>query len=338
MKLDIGKALQPTIAPFANSVAVMDLYGYRGYKIDNAGLVSPSEDAPLDWVMDISRSGIVVSKYEIFFEIPDANIDDPIPSEVSFSGDVATWADLTLRNQGDTMSMRYYQPSNNGIFNVNDIEVCGMAVYGTGEMQLKVNTDEYSDIGSPDYVVMETIEYVDKNWRYKYFDMVTAYITITDLYEAKGGDDNARWAACTDIEKEIIVRWNIVGLTKASSIAPPEWGEARSAKEIGKKYRVFNRNMLIALERRFTDWYQYLNMILSGTGATKFLADWLWSLKDAYSHRYLRQYELGDVNSLVDFNDTTLGAYTDADFVGGIPAITIVTNLNDVLTAKTYVI
>lgn len=352
MKVTISKALLPQVIDKINNLKIAEQYQLEGYSQDDTVINAPSGDVPLEQVIDIARTGARVDFFEYWIEVPNANLADNLPEGVSYrdyeTGDppvpaIRTWAELGElgANGAGTATMRYWQEANNGQFVANDIELiqeAGFEVFGKASLSKKLNAD-YEDTGDPEYTVVETIEYIDQNWRFAgYFDMLHAHIRMTELYEDKGINDNARWAACTDAEKEIIVRWNIVGLGKAASIMDVTWSENRQLKEIGKKYREFNVNMSLALEKRFTDWYQYLNMILTNSGRTKFNADWDWAFKQEYIHRYLRQYELSSTNALLDFNQTVLSTYLDADFFGTIPASTIVNALERVLNDKTYMI
>jgi hypothetical protein len=357
MRVIVDKQLIPQLNTKIGTLKTMEAYKFDGYEQDETVLVSPSNDLPLDLAMEIGRLGAVIENYEYWIEVPDTELANDVPAGMSFStylndDPVPIEVNRKWNELGELAAsfvpghtLRYWQPSSDGAFLFNDVEILqesGFEVFGHASLQIKLNED-YSDTGDPEYVVQETIEYIDLNWGFAgYFDMVHAHIRMTELYEAKGIDDNARWAASTDAEKEVLVRWNIVGLNKAASIMDPGWTEARQVKELGKMYREFNLNMVIALEKRFTDWYQYLNMVLTNAGNTKFhgasfeAGDWNWNLKEAYVHQFLRQYELGDTNALVDFNQTTLTTYVDADFFGTIPAATIVANLEKVLNAKTY--
>jgi len=349
MRIIIEKSLIPQLNARINSIKSMEQYQFSGYNQSQAVLEAPSGDLPLGLAMDLGRLGATIEAYEYWVEIPNANLGDNIPPEVSYGTYLdeseilqnRTWTQISelAANFAATATMRFWQPANNGNFLWNDVELieeAGFEVFGHATLSIKTNKD-YEDTGDIEYAELETIEYIDQNWRFAgYFDMLHAYLAMRDIYDAKGGDDNARWAASTDAEKAVLVRWNQVGLTKAASIIDPGYSEARTVKEVGHLYREFNLNMVMALEKRFTDWYQYLNMVLTNAGATKFDGDWSWDLKEDYTHRMLRQYELAVTNALVDFNQTILSTYVDADFFGTIPAATIVANLEDVLNAKTY--
>ncbi len=349
MRVTIDKQLLPQVIDKIAGLKIGEQYQLAGYGQAAEVIEAPSNDLPLETAMDISRAGALVETFEYWVEVPNVNLPDNLPDGVSYRdyldelGDpqIRTWAELgeLAANQAATATLRFWQPANNGKFVVEDIEVireAGFTVYGKAELPVKINA-EYEDTGDPEYVVLETIEYINDNWRYAgYFDMVHAHIRMREIYEAKGVDDNARWAASTNPERKVLVRWNQVGLGKASDLAPGSWSEARTVKELGKVYREFNINMKVALEKRFTDWYQYLNMVLSAAGRLKFAADWDWIFRDEYMHRFLRQYELGVTNALVEFNQTVLSTYLNSDFFGTIPAATYVANLERVLNDKTY--
>lgn len=353
MKIHLDKQTIPKAANRLSVIKGMELYKFYGYDQNDDILEAPSQDVSLEEADSISRVGVVVEAFEYWIEVPNANLADNLPDGVSYRNyfdtqeppveQTRTWADLSelATNFAGTATMRYWQPSNNSIFIHEDVYLiteAGFEVFSKSALLKKLNKD-YDDPGDPEYTEIETIDYIDKNWALNgYFDMVDAYLIMKDIYEAKGATDNDRWAASDDIEKEILVRWNQVGLSKALDIVNPSLSEGQQAIIIGKKYREFNINMLIALERRFTDWYQYLNMILSNTGKTKFSTDWSWIYKDDYSHRYLRQYELNVVNALIDFHDNVLSNYSDGDFVGTISASAITNNLGKVLKNNTYTI
>ena len=329
----------------------METYQFSGYNQTGDLLNVPSGDLALNLAIDIGRIGGTVETYEYWTEVPNANLTDDLPEGVSYKyyededGVTQTrqWDDLSelAANQAATATMRFWQPANNSDFIWEDVEIIqesGFEVFGKSELDKKLN-QEYEDTGDPDYTETETIEYIHENWRFGgYFDIMHAYLNMREIYLAKGVDEDAAWAACTDEEKRVLVQWNQVGLNKSSDILDPSWGEARQFKELGRLYREFNFNVLLALEKRFTDWYQYLNMILSNSGSTKFESSWDWGLKEEYVHRMYRQYELGETNALVEYNNTELGSYLDADFLGTISASTIVANLEDVLNEKTYII
>ncbi len=349
MRIIIDKKLQPQLRAKLEGIKSMESYNFSGYSQTQSVLTAPSSDLVLNVAVDIARLGAIVEAYPYWVEVPDGNLGDDVPAGVSFETYIdefdveqtRTWAELGLNTQGDTNSLRFWQPSNNGQFLFEDVEIiqeAGFTVYGKQSLQIRLNDDEYADTGDPEYTVLETIEYIDETWRFGgYFDMLDAYLSMTDVYEALGIDDNARWAACTDDEKLVIVRWNIVGLGKAGTIVDGSWSEARQFKEISRWYREFNINMNATLSKRFNDWYQYLNTVLDASGQTQFAIDWNWNFKDDYIHRYLRQFDLSATNSLVNFNNVTLTAnFTDSDFFGSIPAATFIAALDKVLTNKKY--
>lgn len=363
MKIHISKELQPVVIPLVQEIKILQEYNISNYKYKDFILEAPSTDLNLESAMSISRVGAAIDGFEIWFEIPDLYIDASVPEGVSFQnyldygdpslydpslgpGDPSimwrAWSDISEYADGSDNTMRYYQPSNNGTFNWNDVEIiqdAGYTVYDKKGLFIRINGSEYSNIDASDYTVLETIPYIDQNWKFGYFDMVHAHIRINEIYTAKAGSDALRWAASSDEEKEILVRWNVVGINRASSLLDPSWSEARQLKELGRKYREFHINIKMALNKRFDDWYSYLNLILSGTGKSKFANDWNWALKDEYNSRYLSQFELGDVNLLIDFNNNTLGTYVDADFIGStITSTQFVNGLEKVLSNKEYFI
>lgn len=335
MRIRLNKELLAKVKILLGDDKSNQEYEVPNYTYKDGILSIPDRDYTLSNIIKVAERNVIIEKAPVWFEVPDSRINETIPVEVSFGG--ITWGDLELLTQGISNSLRYYQPFNSGIFNLSDIisiQDDNILVLSNADLDRKLQTVEYTV--TP---IEETIEYIDANWKYNgFFDMVAAHVRMTAVYEAKGVDDNASWDACTDDEKEIIVTWNIVGLGKAATIIPAGWSESRAIKEIGRKYREFNINMIIALERRFTDWYQYLNMILTAAGRVKFDNDWDWYIKEQYVHRNLRQFELGVINDLVTFNNDILGTYLDSDFFGTISATTIVNNLEDVLIAEEYYI
>lgn len=352
MRVLVTKEIFPVLMPLLFGSKEAQQYNIPNYTYKGNTLTIPNSDLTIDKIVNIARVGVIIEVAPIWFEIPDIDLGEDIPEGVSFRTytdefeieQTRTWSNLGIKAQGISNSIRYWQPSNNGQFNVLDVEIIqesGYTVLSHANLTLLLNTSEYTDVEQPEWVPIETIQYIDENWQYsEYFDMLHAYLRMVELYEEKGVDNNARWAASTDVEKEILVRWNVVGLNKAATLVDPGWSEGRQLKEIGRKYREFNLNITIALEKRFNDWYQYLNMVLkSGTGKTKFAIDWIWEHKYEYVHRFIRQYGLGDVNALVDFNNVTLGGYVDADFITTtITSTQIVSNLEKVLNDKKYFI
>ena len=349
MRIIIEKELQPQLRAMLDGIKSMEQYKFSGYSQTQNVLEAPSSDLTMVIAIDIARLGAIIEAYEYWVEIPNANLGDDVPAGLSYETyldefeveQTRTWADLSelAPNFAADATMRFWQPANNGNFLYEDIEIileAGFEVFGHQTMQMKRNLD-YEDTGDPEYVVLETIEWIDKNWRYGgYFDMLEAYLRMTELYDAGGGDDNARWAALTDDEKLVVVRWNIVGLGKAAQLVDGGWSELRQFQQISKWYREFNINMNATLLKRFNDWYQYLNTVLDASGQVSFDAAWDWEHKDNYIHRALRQFELGATNSLVTFNDVTVAGFPDADFFGTTTAVAYAAKLNEVLIGKTY--
>lgn len=351
MRIIVNKELQPQVRAKIDGVKSMEQYNFDGYSHNQLILQAPSSDLVLNVAVDIARLGVIVEAYEYWVEIPDTNINDDLPDGLSYQTTLnptpppteinRTWADLGLLAQGTSNSLRYWQDANNGNLNWNDVELieeAGFTVYGHQTVVMRLNEDEYADIGDPEYVVLETIEWIDKNWRYGgYFDLVHAWLRMQELYEAKDTTDALRWAASTAIEKEILVRWNQVGLNRAVDLVDPSWSEARGLKEINRKYKEFSFTLKVVLEGRFDTWYQYLNVVFSGTGRTKFESDWSWDLKEEYVSRFTRSFELTATNKLLDWSDTVLSTYLDADFVGTtLTAAQIVAGIRKVLANKTY--
>jgi hypothetical protein len=349
MFIHITKELQPILVPLVFAIKTNEEYKISDYNYDELILEAPNADIELQTIIDIARIGTIVEDYPIWFEIPNVNLNDDISSGVTFSSflDISgntiirQWNDISLHLTGTSNTILFYQPSNNTDFVYNDVEIIqedGFTVLGQKDLLIRTNEDEYADTGATDYTIIETIPYIDVNWEYGYFDIVHGYLRMQEIYEAKGVDDNARWAASSDEEREILVRWNLVGLGKANDILDPDWSEIRKFKEVARKYREFEFNVDIGLTKRFNDYYRYLNTILSSAGRTKFSSDWVWSLKNDYIENYLREFELGEINGLIDWHDTVLSTYTNADFTGTIPNTTIVSGLRKVLANKKYFI
>jgi len=351
MKILIDKANIAKLATLTEGIKTMQLYNFNGYDQDKTELIVPNGDIPLRMALDIARIATRVTGYSYRVEVPNANLGDNLPSGLSYETyfddqeppveQTRTWADLSefRANQAATATLRYWQPANNGQFLYNDIELieeAGFTVYSNADLTVKLNA-EYDDPLEPEYTVLETITYIDQNWRFAgYFDFVHAAIRMGELYEAKGATDLQRWNACTTAEKIAVVKWNIVGLNRASDLAPPSWSEARTAKELNRRYAEFEDNLQRALRKRFSDYFRYLNFSLSGTGRTKFETDWIWDNQHEFIYKAYRFYELGGTNALVNWHGTVLGTYVDADFIGSIPAATIINVLGNVLTAKKY--
>jgi hypothetical protein len=350
MKITISKILLPQLVPIIQDIKVFIEYNIDQYFQTDLQIDIPAKDISKDQAINISRAGGIIDGFPYYIEVPNGNLSDDLPEGLSYRSFldetgtevIRTWADLQESTANGTHSLRYWQQASNNIFIFPDIEIieeAGFSVYDQGSRERLVNKD-YSDVGDPQYTVLETIPYIDQSWATSgYFDMVHAHINMGEIYDAKGVDDNARWAASTDEEKEILIRWNHVGLNKASQLGDPGWGEGRLLKEIGKKYREFNSNMTISTVKRFNDWYQYLNMVLSSAGRTKFNTDWDWTLTHEYTYKYLRFYELNATNGLIDWHDTVLSTYIDSDFVSQtLTAAQIISNLRKVLTNKNYFI
>jgi len=320
--------------------ALAFILDFSGYGLDDGEILVPDADLPLEVALNLDRKGFDIYAYSIFFEIPDTDLSEQIPEGVSFRSYeddseppqtiIRTWNDLGVNTTGNALTIRYWQSSNNSQFMGEDvvlIQEAGYTVYGAAERSLRVQdlTDFPQD---PENENPVTIEQIADQWAYNFYDFVHAHNEMKAIYE------NKIWENCTTKEKRILVEWNQVGLNKANELVPPSWSEGRTAKELGKAYRTFNINIRSALARRFDDWYHFVRLFLSGAGQTKFEADWSWDLKEQYLENFLRQNELGAVNKLVEFNTDTLGNYTESDWVGTIPAATIVNNLNKVLTAN----
>ena len=353
MRILIDKVVQPQIVAKLAGVKSMEQYKFSGYRQDQLILEAPSRDVVLNVAIDIARVGARVEAYEYYVEIPNANLNDNLPSGLSYETyfddqqppveQTRTWADLDelAANQAATATLRYFQPANNGEFLFDDIEIiqeAGFEVFGIQSMQVKFNA-EYEDTGAPEYVALETIEWIDQNWRYGgYFDFVHAWLRMQEIYEAKGIDDDARWTASTAAEKQVLVRWNQVGLAKAQTIVPGSWSEGRTAKELNRAYNEFEENANHVMKERAERYYRYINFSLTNAGRTKFDTDWDWNNYYDYVARHLRFYELGTTNALIDWHDTVLATYVDADYVGSIPAATINNTLRSVLADKEYLI
>jgi hypothetical protein len=352
MRITITKTIIPRLASKTNVLKLMEQYNFDRYSQKDQILDVPNSDIPLNLAMDIARL-TTAQGYAYWVEVPDTELANPVPSDLSYATyfddqeppveQDRLWSDLGSvgANQAATATMRYFQAANNGEFLYDDIEIleeAGFEVFGQSELGVKLNAD-YQDPLDPEYAVQETIEYIDQNWRFAgYFDFIHAAIRMGELYTAKGATDLDRWNACTTAEKIVVVKWNLVGLNRANDLAPPSWSEARTAKELNRAYQEFEDNLLIALDKRFKDYFQYLNFSLSGAGRTKFDADWNWDNYHEYIYKAYRFYELGGTNALVDWHGTVLGTYIDADFVGTIPATTIINALGNVLIGKKYIV
>jgi len=350
MKIKIQKDLQPQLTTLINGLKSMEINRYSGYESEEGLLIVPSNDIVLNEAVNIARIA-EVGTYEYWVEVPDANIDDDIPEGVSYETyldefeveQTRTWAELGLNAQGDSNSLRFWQPANNTEFLFEDVELieeAGFTVYGKQELQLRLNDDEYADTGDPEYVEIKTIKYIDQNWRFGgYLDFMDAWLSMQEIYEAKDTTDALRWAASTTAEKKVLVRWNQVGLNRANDLVPGSWSEAKAVKELARSYREFNIHSAKVLLERFDRWYQYLNLVLSGAGRTKFASDWDWILRHEYVNRHLHFYELGTTNALLDWHDTVLATYVDADFITStLTANQLVTSLRKVLANKKYFI
>jgi len=351
MRITIEKSLMPQLITSIDGIKRMEEFQFDGYDQNNIILTAPSSDIVLNVAMDIARIS-TVEAYEYWVEIPNANLADDLPAGMSYSTYLdefeveqnRTWAELSelQANFAATATMRYWQPANNGQFVFEDVEILignGFSVFGHQTLQIQLNKD-YADTGDPEYVVTETIEWIDQNWRYGgYFDILDAYFAMGVLYTAKGASDLDRWNGCTTAEKIIIVKWNHVGLNRAADLAPGGWSEGKTLKELSRLYREFNANMINALGKRFSDWHQYLQLTLSGAGRTKYDGDWDWDLQQEYIMNGTRFYELGSNNALIAWHDTILATYLDADFVGTtLTAAQIVASLRSVLIDPKYFI
>jgi len=325
------------------TASVLKTLEISGYNADGGTLTVPSSDISLDIAVELDRRGLSISAYEIFFEVPDANLSDNIPAGVSFatfeddSGNTINriWSDLPFNASGDSLTIRYWQSSNSGTFIGDDVTVleeAGFTVYDRSSRSLRLQDTTVFPVDDPADENPVTILQIDNEWAFNFYDFVHAHNKMKEVFLAKGIDEDAAWAACTTQEKIALVKWNQVGLAKANEVVPPSWSDTRKIKTISKAYREFNTNVKTALEKRFDDWYNFVMLLLSNGGRTKFDSDWNWNLKDEYIRDFLRHYELGSTNALVDFNDTTLGGYTESDWIGTIPAATIVNNLNKTLT------
>jgi len=350
MKITIDKKLIPQLYKEVEPIKNMELFKFDGYNQDAVVLIAPNNDIALNIAINIARI-TKVEAYPYWVEVPNANLGDNLPVGLSYETylddqeppveQTRTWADLSesRANQAATATMRYFQPANNGEFLYNDVEILqesGFEVFDLQSCLLKLNA-EYDDPGGLDYAVRETIEYIDEQWRFGgYFDFVDAWLTMQELYEAKGATDIDRWNACTTAEKIILVKWNLVGLARANDLIPGSWSEAKAAKELNRSYSEFEENLQIALRKRFKDYFRYLNFSLSGAGRTKFENDWIWDNQHEYIYKAYRFYELGGTNALVNWHSTVLGTYGDSDFIGTIPAATIINVLGNVLVAKKY--
>ena len=350
MRLKVDKPLLPIAANvIARAKTLADNrqanYSYTGNEYD-----LPSQDFSLEEMQDVARSQVTVNAYELWYEIPDANLTDEIPEGVSWrtyedftdpENPVTVtrkWEDLPASRTGTGVSMRYYQPANNGEYNPADAQILlddGIAVFGPREMLVRISEPDYF-VGDPEFdVPVETIEWIDQNWSEgKYYDIVHAYLNMREVYLAKGATENDAWAACTDEEKDILVKWNQVGLGKAATTLDPAWTEAQKARELGRIYEFFIDNMSAACRRRFGRWWTWLLMSFTNAGGLKFEADWDSALKQRYIDGLYRQFELGKINALVDFTDVFIRSYLDTDFVWTFTPNTIADNLIETLNGK----
>ena len=353
MKIYITKQQIAKIIPRTFVLKLAENYGIDLYEFNREVFTVPSSEVPLAVVMDLAKAGIRIEDYETWVEIPNADLTVNVPVGVSFEKymdnqdppveQTRTWGDLPKAGEGDASlsSFRYWDGNNTGLFNYQDIELIqadGYTVFNLEAKNRRENEPSYNSIA----VSIEDINYIDKKWSFSYFDYVEAWLTMKEVYEAKGGDDDARWTACTDEEKEIIVRWNIQkSLLKIDEIFDPTWSEGRKIKALVVKYRENEFNARAALTARFNDWYTYLNNSLSASGRTKFNSDYSWIWKEQYINDIARQFSEGETNNLTNYTNVTLagGGYNDADFIGTTVTKTqVVSILDEILTSKQYFI
>ena len=110
MRIHITKELQPVVVPLVSGIKTMQSYDINNYKYKDFILEAPSQDLNLEDVITISRVGAQVDAYEIWFEIPDVQIDASVPEGVSFSTYLdedasiiwRTWADTSARIANQT--------------------------------------------------------------------------------------------------------------------------------------------------------------------------------------------------------------------------------------------
>ena len=351
MKIITTKNKLPvTIGKLGNAKFITD-NRVEGYDYEHYEFALPSQDMSLETVVDLERGGNIVYAYEMFFEIPLANMSDEIPEGVSFREwtdaedppvtHIRTWNDLEERAvaQDDSLHMLYWQISNNGQFKAVDkeiIEGAGFTIYGMQSLITRLSEEIYNDIADPEYTgSIETIEYINSQWDLGgFYDIIHAYLNMREAYLAKGVDENAAWAACTEEEQKILVRWNQVGLAKANQIFDPTWSEGRKAKELGRMYEFFGVNMNIAAAQRFIRWWTWLQMNLKNSGDIKFKTDWDDKLKQLYIDGIYRQYQLGKTNELVEFTNTVIGGYDQTDFVFSFSPATVASFLSKTLEDK----
>lgn len=350
MRLTVTKPLLPLAANIIARAKTLADNGQPGYQYTGNEYQLPSGDFSLEEMQDVARSQVDIFAFELWYEIPDANLGDQIPDGVSWRTYIddtdpdnpvevtRVWGDLPASRTGTGVSMRYFQQANNGQYNPSDAQILlddGIAVFSQKEMQVRVSEPDYF-VGDPEVdIPVETIEWINSNWSEgKYYDMIHAYLNMREVYLAKGATENDAWAACTDEEKSILVNWNQVGLNKANDVLDPAWTEAQKARELGRRYEFFIDNMNLACVKRFGRWWTWLLMSFTNSGKLKFDGDWDNSFKQAYVDGLYRQFELGDTNALVSFTNVFIRSYEQADFVWSFTPNTIADNLIETLNGK----
>lgn len=291
----------------------------------------PSGDMGLEEMQSISRYAFNVFAFELWYEIPDARLTEEVPEGVSWRSYIdgsdpdnpveviRKWEDLPANRTGTGVSMRYYQLANNGRYNAIDAQLildAGISVFSTQEMSVRISEPEYY-IGDPETdIPIKTITWIDQHWSEgQFYDIIDAYLQMKDVYAQD-------WDNATGEEREILVKWNQVGLNKSASIYPG-LSEGQLAKELGRDYEFFIDQMTVAARKRFGRWWTWLNMSFTNAGRNKFFGasisggDWDSDYKQLYIDSIYRQFELGKTNALVDFTDLVISSYVQGDGAGG---------------------
>ena len=117
MRLLVNKPLLPLAASAILRAKTLADNKQANYSYKGNTYNLPSGDFSVDEVQDIARSQVTITAYELWYEIPDANLTDEIPEGVSwrsYEDDedppntiIRTWGDLPASATGTGVSMRY---------------------------------------------------------------------------------------------------------------------------------------------------------------------------------------------------------------------------------------
>lgn len=326
-------------------------YGVGGsYKGQGSGveIIVPNGDLGLGHAIEIDNRSADIYNYPIYFEVAISDLDQDVPAGLTWSTkfddtdpenpvEVNTkWSDLTEVHRNATNTLRYLYQINSGRFMYEDMNL--LSDYGytgipRGDYDIKIN-QEYSDVNDPEYVAMVTIKSIANKWNTSaFFDWLDAHLTMGELYEARGATDNDRWATCDEEEKSILVKWHVVGLSRAAEVHAG-LSEVQIMKRAIRDYIEMDRNILVCFESRFKDWNRAVKTLLSSSGKAKFYLDYEAIMMQGYIYDY-RRVNVGSPDSLIEFNDS-ITTWDAADFFGTVTPVTISGLLNKILTNKRY--